>query len=270
MGIPLLKGRDCRFADTARRPGRGRRSTARWPSASGRIRIRLGKRLVLGASADDPNAWLTVVGVVADSKRDDLQSGPQPAVYLSLTQFTLPFMGVVVRTEPARRRWPPRCERRCGRSIRSCRSTKCETIEQRARARATGQPRFRALLVGAFAAAALLLAAVGLYGLISYTVAQRVPEIGVRLALGASPAQIGAAGAWPGPAVGGRRAWGSASPARLAARGCSRACSFRSAPPIRVVYASLALLLLGIAALACYVPARRAMRVDPMTALRAE
>jgi putative ABC transport system permease protein len=142
------------------------------------------------------------------------------------------------------------------------------TIE-RVLERVTGQPRFRALLVAAFAVAALLLAAIGLYGLISYSVGQRIPEIGVRLALGAKPSQIarlivgqGLRLAVIGVVLGIAGA--------LAVTRLIESLLFSISVTDPFVYTSLALLLLAIASLACYVPARRAMRIDPMTALRAE
>jgi putative ABC transport system permease protein len=143
-----------------------------------------------------------------------------------------------------------------------------QTIEQ-AMATVTGQPRFRAVLIGAFALTALVLAAVGLYGLISYIVAQRVPEIGVRLALGAHPGQVARLIMAQGlrlSAVG--IVVGIAGALALAQLVQGLLFSTRATDP--VVYAGIAALLLLTAALACYVPARRAMRVDPMAALRAE
>jgi ABC-type antimicrobial peptide transport system permease subunit len=105
--------------------------------------------------------------------------------------------------------------------------------------------------------------------LISYTVAQRVPEIGVRLALGATPAQVARLIVTQGlrlSVVGvGLGVVGALALARLL-----EGLLFSISATDPVVYTSLALLLLAIAATACYVPARRAMRVDPMTALRAE
>ncbi len=267
MGIPLLKGRDLSFAD--QREGAGvivvNRTMAdrEWPAADP-----IGKRIVMGGRTDDPNAWLTVVGVVGDSKRGDLELGVQPALYLSLTQFTLPFMSVVIRTEAG--------EAAAATAVRAAVKSidpelpidEVRTIE-RVLQEATGQPRFRAMLVAAFAGAALLLAAVGLYGLISYTVAQRAAEIGVRLALGASPSQIarlivgqGLRLAIAGVIIG---LAGALAVARLL-----QGLLFSISATEPVVYATLAVALLVIATFSSYVPARRAMRIDPIRALRAE
>ncbi|HEX7281394.1 MAG TPA: FtsX-like permease family protein, partial [Vicinamibacterales bacterium] len=120
-----------------------------------------------------------------------------------------------------------------------------------------------------FALLALLLAGVGVYGLISFTVTQRVPEIGVRLALGASPRQVfsqvighGLRLAAIGVVLG---LVGAAAATTLV-----QSLLFNTSATEPLVYISLSVLLLGMAAIACYVPARRAMRVDPMTALRSE
>ena len=136
-------------------------------------------------------------------------------------------------------------------------------------ANSTGEPRFRSYLIAGFALLALMLAAVGVYGLISFTVTQRVPEIGVRLALGASPRQVftqviaqGFRLAAIGVTLG--------LVAAVAATTLVRGLLFNTSTTEPVVYVSLSVVLLGIAVLACYVPARRAMRVDPMTALRSE
>jgi predicted permease len=266
MGIPLLRGRDLSFADRGDGPANvvvNRTLAERaWPGEDP-----IGKRISMG-NADDPNARLTVVGLVGDSRRADLAAPPEPAVYFSLTQFTLPFMGAVVRTEAGEAAVAD-AVRAAVRSIDPELPVDDVQTVERVLERVTGQPRFRALLVAAFAAVALLLAAVGLYGLISYTVAQRVPEIGVRLALGATPAQVlrlvigeGLRLALLGVVLG---LAGAVAVARVL-----EGLLFSISATDPVVYASLALVLLSIAALACFIPARRAMRTDPMLALRAE
>ena len=117
--------------------------------------------------------------------------------------------------------------------------------------------------------AALSLAAIGLYGLISYTVAQRSPEIGVRLALGATPLQVGRLILGQGLTLAAAGiALGLAG--AVAATRLLEGLLFSISTTDPTVYAALAGLLLAIAALACYVPARRAMRVDPVVALRSE
>lgn len=267
MGISLLRGRDVQLSDTRDRQGVAivNRTFAdrEWPGQDP-----IGKRLAIGGDPENPQSWITVVGVVADSKRSDLQSTTQPAIYLPHSTFTLPFMSVVVRGDAG--------EAAVANAVRAAMRSldpevpigDVEPLEHIVE-RVTGQPRFRALLISSFAVAALLLATVGLYGLISYTVAQRSPEIGVRLALGATPGQVGRLIVGQGLAL-------AASGVVLGLLGAIAATRllegllFSVSTTDPTVYATLAGLLLAIAALACYVPARRAMRVDPVVALRSE
>jgi hypothetical protein len=131
------------------------------------------------------------------------------------------------------------------------------------------EPRFRTLLLGAFAAMAVMLAAVGLYGLISYSVTQRTREIGIRVALGAQATQVvlpivreGLILASAGIAIG----LGGA----LAATRLLSTFLFGVSPTDPLTLGGVAVLLLAVALLASYIPSRRAMRIDPITALRAE
>src|SRR6185503_12331382 len=221
----------------------------------------IGEKLDFG----DP---FTVIGIVSDARRKSLDAPPRPAVYLPYTQFVLPYMGAIVRTD------------RGAGAVASAVKTAVAQIDpdlpigdvltmEQIIERSTGEPRFRSFLIASFAILALMLAAVGVYGLISFTVTQRIPEIGVRLALGASPRQVftqvigqGLRLAVIGVVVG--------LAAAAAATTLVRGLLFNTSATDPVVYGSLAALLLAMAALACYVPARRAMRVDPMTALRGE
>jgi putative ABC transport system permease protein len=131
------------------------------------------------------------------------------------------------------------------------------------------QRRFSMLLLGLFALIALFLAAVGLYGVVSYTVSQRTQEIGVRMAIGAQRGDVlrmivggGMKLTLVGIAMG---LAGALALARLVAT-----MLFDVTPFDPTSYAATAIVLLAVASLACYIPARRAMRVDPITALRQE
>ena len=133
----------------------------------------------------------------------------------------------------------------------------------------TGQSRFGTFILAAFAALALMLAAVGIYGLVSFSVSQRTSEMGVRLALGARPGQIGVLVLRQGLALAVAGVCIGLGVAALGGRVLA-ALLYETSATEPAIYGGLALLLLTIAAVACYVPARRAMRVDPMRALRAD
>lgn len=258
-GVRLIQGRDFSESDGPSSPPVALISESLLKEFGGKDPI--GEKIDLG----EP---VTVIGIVSDVRRRSLDTPPKGAVYLPYTQFVLPYMGAVVRTD-----------RGAGTVASAVRSavaeidpdlpigdvkTMAQIIEE-----STEEPRFRSFLIATFAVLALLLAAVGVYGLISFTVAQRVPEIGVRLALGASPGQVfaqvigqGLKLAVIGVVVG--------LVAAAAATTLVRGLLFNTSPTEPMVYASLSALLLAMAGVACYVPARRAMRVDPMAALRSE
>ena len=221
----------------------------------------IGERVNLGSP-------VTVVGIVSDARRQSLDRPPRPAVYLPYSQFVLPYMGAVVRTDQGAAATASAVKAAVAQVDPDLPIGDVKTIEQIIDD-STGQPRFRSFLIASFASLALLLAAVGVYGLISFTVTQRVPEIGVRLALGANPWQVfslvigqGLRLAAIGVALG--------LVVAVAATRLVQGLLFNTSATDPVIYASLALLLLTMAAVACYVPARRAMRVDPMSALRSE
>jgi putative ABC transport system permease protein len=267
MGIPLVAGRDVALSDTDDRPGvaviNQTLANREWAGQDP-----IGKRLTIGGDPTSADSWITVVGVVGDFRRDDLQTAPVPAIYLPHQMFTLPYMAVVVRGDTS--------EATIGAAVRSVVRTldpelpiqEVQTLD-RALERVTGQPRFRALLTGAFAAAALVLAAVGLYGLISYSVAQRRSELAVRLALGATPGQVGRLVLGQGLMLAGAGVTLGVAGAVAATR-LLEGLLFEISATDPGVYSALAAVILVVAATASIVPARRAMRVDPMTALRAE
>ncbi|HEX6216418.1 MAG TPA: FtsX-like permease family protein, partial [Vicinamibacterales bacterium] len=221
----------------------------------------IGEQIDLGEGA-------TVVGIVSDARRRSLDQAPRPAVYLQYTRFMLPYFGAVIRTDRGAAAVTPVVKSIVGELDPDLPIGDVDTIEKII-ADSTGEPRFRSFLIAGFAGLALLLAAVGVYGLISFTVTQRVPEIGVRLALGASPRQVfrqvigqGLRLALIGVVVG--------LIAAAAATSMLQSLLFNTSATEPLIYIALSVVLLTIAVLACYVPARRAMRVDPMTALRSE
>jgi putative ABC transport system permease protein len=259
MGIRLLQGRDFAESDGPGAPLVALISESVIKEFAGKNPI--GEQIDLGSPA-------TVVGIVSDARRRSLDEAPRPAVYLQYTRFMLPYFSAVIRTDKDAGAVTPVVKSIVAELDPDLPVGEVQTIEQIIAA-STGEPRFRTYLIAGFALLALLLAAVGVYGLISFTVTQRVPEIGVRLALGASPRQVFAQVVGQGlklAAIG--IALGLATAA--AATTVVQSLLFNTSATEPLVYVALSLLLLAMAALACYVPARRAMRVDPMTALRSE
>jgi putative ABC transport system permease protein len=259
VGVRLIRGRDISDSD-------GPKSTPVVLISESAVK-EFGGKDPIGEKIDMGDAF-TVIGIVSDARRRSLDTPPRAAVYLPYTQFVLPYMGAVVRTDRGAGAVASAVKTAVAQIDPDLPIGDVKTMEQIIE-ESTGEPRFRSFLIASFAVLALLLAAVGVYGLISFTVTQRVPEIGVRLALGASPRQVftqvigqGLRLAVIGVVLG-----------LFAAAGATtlvKGLLFNTSATDPVVYGSLAALLLAMAALACYVPARRAMRVDPMTALRSE
>jgi predicted permease len=226
----------------------------------------VGKRLKATAAANAP--WTTVIGVVDDVRHFGLETDPHPELYrpYGVNPLGAPILVVRTRTDPAS------MLRGLSAAVRGVDPeipTYNEYVMQDLVARSTMQRRFVMLLLAGFAVAAMLLAGLGIYGTISQTVAQRTPEIGVRMALGASPAEVLRMVLSEGArlmALGG--AIGLAGAAALA--WLMRAMLFEVAPLDPTAFAAAAIVLCGFALAACYVPARRASKVDPMAALRSD
>ena len=227
----------------------------------------IGRRVSLGdGTGDDP--WMTVVGVTADVRHASLASSADAGLFLPYNQKPAAAMTLVVRTvdsplsltEPIRRAVAAVDRDRPLYAVR--------TFEQ-VMARSIWQSRLFTWLVGVFGAVALALAAVGIFSVISYSVTERTREMGLRLALGAAPGQLqwqvmrqGIGVSLTGLAIG---LAGATAVARVLGswlQGVS--------PTDPATYAAVALVLVGAAAAACVLPARRATRIDPMTALRGE
>ncbi|MCC7179045.1 MAG: ABC transporter permease [Acidobacteria bacterium] len=259
MGLRLVRGRGLASTDVEGRP----------PV------VIINERLAREFGSEDPvgrrinlGDWITVVGVVSDARRESLAAAPQPALYLPYQQFVLPYMSLVVRTDASEAAVASAVKSVVRELDPDLPVETVRTIDQIVEA-STDQPRFRTTILLAFSFLAVLLAAVGVYGLMSFSVSQRTSEMGVRLALGASPGQVGRLVLRQGLALAGL---GVALGLAAAAGGGRLVASllFDTSATDPAIYAGLAALLLTVAALACYVPARRAMRVDPMRALRAD
>jgi putative ABC transport system permease protein len=267
MGIPLLQGRDVAWSDTpeAQPVVVISETMARtyWPNQDA-----IGKRITLGRLDTQP-PWITVVGLVGNVQQIDLIKQPRPAMYFPASQDQ--------RTGDVVRDWAVKTSGDAAALASSVPAlvwtvdpalpvTRVQTMQQ-VRGTATAQERFNVLIVALFAAVALILAAVGLYGVTAYSVAQRTRELGIRLALGARPGDVmrlvlgdGTRLVLVGVALG-----------TIAALGLTRMMAtllFGVGARDPITFAAVGLLLAAVSLVACYIPARRAMRVDPVVALR--
>jgi predicted permease len=278
LGIPLLEGRSFERIDPEQ-PGSEvlvSRSVAEhfWPGGSA-----LGKRLVSGGPGDTPTQWFTIIGVVGDVREQGLHQKPVEAVYYPVLR---------VNPDDDGGEWVPRdfalvVKAKAGVDplglVKPLRSAvwsldpklplsgvrTMERIVERSMARTS----FTMLLLAIGAAVALLLGAVGIYGVISYIVSQRTQEIGVRMALGARPGDVsgmvlkeGLALALLGIVLG----LGGA----FAVTRAMRALLYEVSPTDPATFAAVPVLLAAVALLASYLPARRAAGVEPLEAIRYE
>jgi putative ABC transport system permease protein len=265
MGIPLIGGRTFAESDTDDAPQVAIANLAfvrkYWPNETA-----LGKHVRFD---DNPQAPpITIVGIVGDVRQLGLQRDAPPILYFPYGQFVLPFTNISIRSSAPSNTVAALVKAQFAAVDPELASGTINTL-QRVIDRSVAQPRFRTFLLSAFAIVALLLAAVGLYGLISYSVTQRTREIGIRMALGAGPTQVllpmvreGLALALAGTALG---LIGALLGARVLS---SFVFGVETTDP--VTFGLVATLLLGVAFVATLIPSRRALRVDPITALRAE
>jgi putative ABC transport system permease protein len=272
MGMALLAGRE--FADTDEAQSAGvaviNETLARqyWPGESPlgkRIGIYKGQFGPLGFTLfDSPR----IVGVIADVRQAGLQAKPEPSIYLPHRQAPFLGMTLVVRANmnPAGLAAAIRADVES--FDRSLPISHVATLEQTL-STAVAQPRFRTLLLSLFAALALLLASIGIYGVMAYSVAQRTNEIGIRMALGARPGQVLQLVLSQGMRMAVAGAAGGILFALLLGRFVS-GLLFGVSARDPWTFAGVTLLLTIVALAACAIPAWRAMRVDPMTALRHE
>ncbi len=229
----------------------------------------LGRRFNLGGDDAQGNPlWLTVVGVVGDVPYAGVEAGQEPTVYVPMDQEPAPGGQLAVRAAPGLA--PTALESVVRAELRAVDSSaalaQATTLEARLETD-LGRPRFRTVLLGSFGLLALVLAAVGIYGVMSYAVAQRAHEMGVRMALGAQRADV--LHMVVGHAL--RRVvlgLGLGLAGALAAHRVMEGLLFGVGSLDVSVLGAVALLLLGTAWLASWLPARRAASVDPATVLR--
>ncbi|HKC86552.1 MAG TPA: ABC transporter permease, partial [Blastocatellia bacterium] len=228
----------------------------------------IGKRMTFNDENPKEEDWATIVGVVKDTKPLALDSKPAPEMYMPFAQRPARYMALMIRTTNKPESVAAAVLRNVQALDRNQLAYGLRTFEG-VMSEAVAKPRFRASLLGVFAAVALTLAMVGVYGVMSYAVTHRTREIGIRMALGAEPRDAlkmvmrqGAKLAAAGVAI------GSVAAAALTWLIEGLLFDLRAADPVTFVTAPL--LLAGAALLACYLPARRATKVDPIVALRSE
>jgi predicted permease len=281
MGISVLRGRDIAATDRQSTPGvvviNEYMARRHWPGESA-----IGKRITL----DRPNPrsiWLTVVGVVKNTVRSDWAAPPeeevfvpwlQEAQYLTSMGPHVGYMTLVVRAscnrgvpcDPAS--LVPTTRNAVWSFDRNLSVSDVWTMEQVVRL-ANARPRFTLLLLGAFAVVALILAAVGVYGVMSYAVSRRTHEIGVRLALGAAPTSVVRMVVREGMTVALTGAAFGVVGALLLTRSMS-SFLYGVKPSDPITFVGVSLVLVGAALFATYLPARHAARTDPLRALRGD
>ena len=265
MGTPLLQGRFFSIGDGPDAPrvaiineAMARRS---WLG-----RDPVGKRFKLGPR-ESQNPWYTVVGVVANMRRQGPERDPFPQMFVSFTQSPPQSADLFIRTssdDPLAMAGALRAAVR--RAANDAPIYGVAPLEERL-GTYVAQRRFQTSLLTGFSIAALLMAAVGIYGLIQYSVATRTQEIGLRMAIGAQTGDIfrmivgeGMMLSLTGVAIGLVGSWW------LGRAGSSLLFGVTGGDPL--TFTTVSLLLTAVAMAACYFPARRAMRVDPIRALR--
>ncbi len=265
MKIPVRRGREFARTDGANAPPVAVISASLaqqfWAGADP-----VGSRIKLGPNPKSP--WIEVVGVVGDVRQNGAENAPKPTAYTALDQDNWGSRAVVMRTSGD----PAAIARAATREVQAVDTHlpvwRPMTMEQVASI-SLGRRRFTMLLLGVFAGVALVLAAVGVYGMLAFTVTARRQEFGIRMALGAGRGDVfalvlsrGLMTILPGIAAG-----------LLVAAASGRLINgllFEVQPgdPLTFIGAAAVLGLVGI--IACYVPARRATRVDPVVALRSD
>src|SRR5262249_40852499 len=231
----------------------------------------IGKRVWFGAATgpfSDRAHAVEIVGVVGDVKYFGLDDAIGADFYTSYLQFSYPDTMVMVKARGAAESLVPAVRAAVASVDAAIPIYDVMMLDDRVNA-ALGRPRFNAALAGVFAAAALLLAAIGVYGVLSYSVSSRVREIGVRLALGADARRVVAlvVGAGMRLAVAGA---GIGAVSAIAVTRLLRGLLAGVAPADPQVLAAPAIVLLAVAAVAAWLPARRASSVDPAVVLRQE
>jgi len=272
LQIPLLRGRLFNDGDDEKAPQVAVINQA-MAETYWRGEDPLGKRLKVGGGRAGvgqraSKTWITIVGVVADARTESLANASVPLIYLSLYQETPKELAIFLRGDLNASAIPKEVQAMVQSVDPELPVYGAQTLDDAVSA-SLEQRRFSMAIVATFAITALLLAALGIYGVISYIVSERTQEIGIRLALGARQGTIlqmvlrqGLGLAMAGAGLG---LVGSVIVSQLMA-----GLLYGVRPTDPLTFVGVTLVLTGVALAACYIPARRAMRVDPMIALRYE
>lgn len=267
MNIPVLRGREFTNRDSGDAQGVAIVNAAMAREYWGTLDV-IGKRI--SASMDDQHkpVWNEVVGVVADAREVNLRSKPAPTYFFSLLQGGTGSIHLLVRTLTDPDALATTLTRQIWTAYPDQPITHLTTMSRNI-SESVGNERLRSVLLVVFAGIGFAIALVGVYGVISYSVARRVQEIGIRMALGAVPGDVLGMvirqGLLPVVLGVGLGAAGAIGLTRLVA---SQLYGVKPTDPATFIGATV--LVLVVALFACYVPARRAMRLDPLVALRHE
>jgi putative ABC transport system permease protein len=229
----------------------------------------VGKRINLGnTDRTGQPVWFEIVGVVANVRSLELMEEPLPEFYLSHLQDTFAEMSLVIRAAVEPASLSAAVRQAAAEVDKTQPVSRIETMEHIV-SEAVSQSRFNLFLLGLFGSLALLLSAAGIYGVTAYSVAQRTPELGIRMALGAQTHDVLKLILGQGlRLISGGIVLGLATALALTRLMKSLLFGVNATDP--ATFATVALLLMAVALLACWIPARRATKVDPMIALRCE
>jgi putative ABC transport system permease protein len=267
MGIPLVRGRDFNDQDTVNNTltvvVSEKTAQQYWPNENP-----IGKRIKPGATTSK-SPWRTIIGVVKDVRQNDFIAEPKMQMYFSFRQLqSMTANALVVRTNVDPLSLATSVRNAIWSVDKDQPVSNIDSMEHIV-AGAVARQRFSMLLLSIFAGLALVLGAVGIYGVMSYSVAQQTREIGIRIALGATRSDVLTMTVTNGlKLVGFGLLFGLMIAFALTRVMASLLFGISATDP--VTFVSIAFVLLGVALLASYVPALRATRIDPMIALRAE
>ena len=268
LGIPLIAGREFTDADTSGAPDVYIVNQAFAEKFFGHASP-IGKRIWTNLDKNKKPKWGQVVGEIGNTRDLTTKEAPEPEFFAAYNQAErAQAISLVVRTKAEPLGVVSAIQDRIWSLDKAQPVEDIKSMDQMV-ARANAAPRFQTFLLGIFGALGLVLAVVGIYGVISYSVSQRTHEIGIRMALGAEPRQVlrlvlmqGLKLALAGVAIG--------VAASLALTRLMASLLFGVSATDPVTFGGVAIVLTIVALAACYVPARRAMKVDPMVALRYE